>query len=152
MGWLLLVAVSLALLPVVIAIATRQRIVYMRWVASWVGRDAKSERDRDSSVDRLLADPVPGSVVSVLADGYSGQGAVSLLDSGLRLTEPHGDRAATWGAFWPELAGYIVVGANGDLRIEVLDHGFVYVETRGRAVRDTWEAVLETKGVPLSGS
>lgn len=46
MGWLIVAALLMAMVPALIAGVVRQRTTYMNWIGGWVSR---SGRGRDSS-------------------------------------------------------------------------------------------------------
>lgn len=152
MGWLIFIAVVIALLPVVVEGSCRRRAAYLNWVAGWVMPGMSASREAEPRAEPTLTAPVPGSVVGLMKSDFSGDGYIALVDYGVRLTERPRSTETTWGAFWPALTGYVILRDSGDLRIEVMDHSYVHIETRGRTVRGRWESILELKGVPRSGS
>jgi hypothetical protein len=152
MGWLVFIAVVIALLPVMIGAKNRPRATYLNWVAGWARRDVRASTEAESRAELVLTAPVPGSVVGLIEPDFSGDGYVALVDLGVRLTERPRSTETTWGAFWPAVTGYVIVRDTGHLRVEMMGHSYVHIETRGEAVRDEWVSVLDLKGVPQRGS
>lgn len=152
MGWLVLIAVAIAVLPVMIAAKNRPQTAYLKWVAGWAKRDTRASTGLAPRIEQVLTAPVPGSVVGRVEADFSGDGYIALVDLGVRLTDQPRSTETTWGAFWPALTGYVIVGDVGGLRVEMMGHSYVHIETRSQAVRDEWVSVLDLKGVPQRGS
>lgn len=127
----------------VVAATSMQRRVYLRWISGWVRR---------APVERLLTEPLPGGVVGLAESDFSGDGYVALVESGVRLTERPRPDETTWGAFWHDVTGYVVLRESGAVRIDISGCGSVNVDTGSGAVQDHWESVLGMKGVPPSES
>lgn len=151
MGWLIVMAGVIAVIPVAVAATSMQRRVYLRWVSGWVDRDQRARSGAEPEAERLLTEPLPGGVVGLVESHFSGDGYVALVESGIRLTERSSPEQTTWGAFWPDVTGYLVLREIGAVRIEVSGYGCVQVDTGSGAVQDHWESVLEMKGVPQRG-
>lgn len=138
----------IAIIPAAIAATSMRRRIYLRWVSGWIEGDSGAEPE----AEWLLTEPLPGGVVGLVESDFSGVGFVSLVESGVRLTERAKPETTTWGAFWPDVIGYVVLPEVGTVRIEVSGCGYVQVETGSGVVQEHWETVLGMKGVPLSGS
>lgn len=152
MGWLIVMAGVVVVIPIAVAATSMQRRIYLRWISGWIGRDQRARPEVKPATERLLSEALPGGVVGFSESDFSGDGFVTLVESGVRLTQRPTAEKTTWGAFWPEVTGYLVLREIGALRIEVSGCGYVQVDTKSRAVQDHWESVLGMNGVPLNGS
>lgn len=150
MGWLMLIAATVALLPAAFVVCVRQRLTYSRWMAGWVSPSLPDRSDVVSASGLLPTDPLPGVVIGVPDGLFTREGYLALADLGIRLTELKGERTAAWSALWSELVSYVIVPESGDLRIELSGGGDVYVAMGAEVVRQRWESVLEAGGVVRS--
>ena len=150
MGWLIVIALVVAAVPVVVAATSMQRRVYLRWVSGWVGRDQRVDAGSVLTAEVRLTTALPGRVIGVDESNFSGDGYLALVDSGLRFTEWPEAETTLWGAFWHDVTGYVVHRQTGTVWIEVSGHGSVHVDTGHGPVQEDWESILQVKGVPLS--